>query len=179
MSKIIICGLNGSGKSTLGKALSEKINYIHKDIESYYFEDKGNYKYAKSRTKVDVTKSLEKDFENYQNIIFSACKGDYGNLNNSYDLAIYIKLDKETRLERVKQRSYKQFGNRALEGGDLYEQEMRFFEKVYKKDESEILDWFNDLKCSKIVVDGRNTVEENINSILKANKDAIWYNVKK
>lgn len=167
MSKIIICGLNGSGKTTLGKELSKNIHYLHKDIEMYYFSDKNEYKYANALTRDEVTKALEYDFEKYENIIFTACKGDYGYLNDLYDFAILIRLDKESRLKRVKQRSYNQFGNRILENGDLYEKEMKFFDIVYNKDESEITDWFENLKCPKIEIDGKNTIEENMIIILE------------
>lgn len=39
-SKIITCGCNGAGKSTLGQALAERMGYIFKDIEDYYYFEK-------------------------------------------------------------------------------------------------------------------------------------------
>ena len=166
MSRIMICGLNGSGKTTLGKELSKKINFLHKDIEEYYFNNNTDYKYNSSATKEAATKEIEKDINGFENIIFTSCTGDYGNLSDLYDLVIFIRLDKETRLKRVKQRSYKQFGDRILEKGDLFERENQFFDKVYKKDESDIIEWFNSLKCSKLEIDGLRNVEENVNIIL-------------
>lgn len=176
MSRIVICGLNGSGKTTFGKELSQKINYLHKDIEDYYFNDENNdneYKYSKPRSREDVSKDLEKDFNKYENILFTACKGDYGELSDLYDLAIFIKVDKDTRLMRIKERSYKQFGNRVLENGDLYEKEKKYWDMVYNKDESEITDWFNSLKCEKIELDGKKNIEENIAIILDKCKEFI------
>ena len=176
MSRIVICGLNGSGKTTLGKELYQRIKYLHKDIEDYYFNNDNNgneYKYNKSRSKEDVSKDLEEDFNKYENLIFTACKGDYGELSDLYDLAIFIKVDKDTRLMRIKERSYKQFGNRVLENGDLYEKEKKFWDRVYNKDESEITDWFNSLKCEKIELDGKKNIEENIAIILDKCKEFI------
>ena len=162
----MICGLNGSGKTTLGKELSKRINFLHKDIEEYYFNDDTDYKYNFSATKESVIQKIEKDINECNNIIFTSCKGDYGNLSDLYDFVIFICLDKEIRLKRVKQRSYKQFGDRILENGDLFERENHFFDKVYKKDESDIIEWFNNLKCSKLEIDGLRSVEENVNIIL-------------
>ena len=108
--RIIICGLNGSGKTTLGRELSKRINYIHKDVEDYYFSNESDYKYGHARSKEDVTKDVEKDFNKYENIIFTSCKGDYGKVSNMCDLAIYIRLDRDSRLDRVKERSYKPIG---------------------------------------------------------------------
>lgn len=166
MSKIIICGLNGSGKTTLGKKLADILKYKYIDIEDYYFVDNNNYKYGNPIAKDEVVKNIERDFMKYNNIVFASCKGDYGNLNNMYDLAIYIRLDKETRLKRVKERSYKKFGDRIFENGDLYEKENIFFDKIYKKDESEIIKWLEKLKCDKIELDGLKTVDENIKIVL-------------
>lgn len=167
MSKIMICGLNGSGKTTLGRELAKVINYIHKDIEDYYFANNNDYKYISSLTKEDVTKKLENDFNKYNNIIFTSCKGDYGNLSDKYDFVIFIHLDKETRLKRVKLRSYKQFGNRIFENGDLFEKENQFFDMVYNKEELDITKWFEKLKCNRLEIDGLKTIEENIKVILK------------
>ena len=166
MSRIMICGLNGSGKSTLGEALAERLNYIHKDIEEYYFNSGDNYKYSKSLDKESVIKNIEADFEKFDNIVFTSCKGDYGNVGNKYDLVIYIKLDKDTRLKRVKQRSYDLFGDRVLAGGDLFERENEFFDKVYKKDELDIINWVNSLKCDKLEIDGLKPTIDNVKFIV-------------
>ena len=169
MSKIVICGLNGSGKSTLGKILAKKINYFHKDIEDYYFNDDSDYKYNKNKTKdkQTVIKLIEEDFEKYNNIVFTACKGDYGIINEKYDLAIYLKVPKEERIKRVKERSYKQFQDRILPDGDLYLQEKKFWNYVKNRDENEIIEWFDKLQCEKIILDGTKTTEENANIIAK------------
>ena len=50
--------------------------------------------------------------------------------------------------------------------GDLFERENQFFDKVYKKDESEIIEWFNDLKCSKLEIDGLRTNQIDIGILL-------------
>lgn len=166
MSRIMICGLNGSGKSTLGKALAKEMNYIHKDIEDYYFVKEDSYKYDKPIDRVSVSKMVEADIEKYDNIIFTSCKGDYGSVSKLYDVVIYINVDKDTRLSRVKQRSYDLFGDRVLAGGDLFERENIFFDKVYKKDESDIINWFNNLNCNIIEIDGLKPTNENVKIIL-------------
>ena len=170
MSRIIICGLNGSGKTTLGSKLAQKINYIHKDVENYYFNNNSEYKYTQSRSKEEVSKEVENDFTQNENIIFTSCKGDYGNISNICDLSVYIRLDKNTRLNRVKERSYKQFGSRVLEGGDLHEKEAEFWNMVYNKDEATVENWFNELKCKKIIIDGTRELEEKVEIIISALK---------
>ena len=41
-----------------------------------------------------------------------------------------------------------------------------FFNKIYKKDEMEIIEWFKKLKCNKIELDGLKSIDENIKIIL-------------
>ena len=72
MSRIMICGLNGRGKTTLGKELSKKINFLHKDIEEYYFNNDTYYKYNSSATKEEVTQKINVD------IILDKLKEMYG-----------------------------------------------------------------------------------------------------
>lgn len=171
MSKIMICGLNGSGKTTLGKSLAMVLNYRHLDVEDYYFPNEDNYKYKTALTTEKVTKKIEEDFNKYNNIVFTACKGDYGNISSKYDVVIYIHLDRETRLKRVKQRSYNQFGSRIFKNGDLFEKESKFFNMVYNRDELDIINWFNKLECYKIEIDGSKSIDENIKIILMQLKD--------
>ena len=54
---ICVCGLNGSGKTTLADALAKNLNFIHMDIEQYYFTSTYN-PYASSRTKEEVERLL-------------------------------------------------------------------------------------------------------------------------
>ena len=149
----------------------------HIDIEDYYFYNGDDYKYEKPLATEEVIEKLEKDFDKYNDIIFTACKGEYGNISDTYDFAIYICVDKEIRLERVKNRSYKKFGDRILKNGDLYERENRFFNKVYEKNESEVIKWFRRLKCNKMQIDGLKSTDENVEIILSELTDKyILYN---
>ena len=49
-----------------------------------------------------------------------------------------------------------------LAGGDLYEQEERFFDYVASRDENTVKDWIRGLPCPVIRVDGTKPVTENI-----------------
>ncbi len=168
MSGIIICGLNGSGKSTLGKELARLLDYKLIDVEDYYFsKSNSNYKYNSSRTKNEVIKLILEDINKNENFVMTSVMGDYGdNIVSKYTCAIMINISKEESFERVKKRSYEQYGDRILLGGDLYDTEMHFFEKVKLKSNDNIEKWVNTLECPIIKIDGTTSISDNIKFII-------------
>ena len=84
-----------------------------------------------------------------------------------YKRQVLIDVPKDIRIERVKNRSFQKFGNRMLSGGDLYEQEKRFFDLVKSRAENMVEEWVQSLNCPIIRIDGTKSIEENINLIIK------------
>lgn len=77
-----------------------------------------------------------------------------------------IDVPKDIRLQRVKKRSFEQFGDRMLFGGDLYEREERFFRLVEAREENTVEEWVKALKCPVIRIDGTKSIDENIDCIM-------------
>ena len=64
----------------------------------------------------------------HENFILAFVKGDYGeDIYSFIRWVILLDVPKDIRRQRVKERSFQKFGNRMLSGGDLYEQEEKFF----------------------------------------------------
>ena len=172
---IIICGLNGTGKSTLGKALAEKQHFHFIDIENLYFpKTDPNYIYASPRTRKEVEKLLLNEMKTHKNFILASVKGDYGeDIYSLSQYAILLDVPKNIRLQRVKKRSFQKFGNRMLLGGDLYEQEEKFFRFVESRDENTVEEWVKSLKCPVLRIDGTQPIDENTDLIIEyiQNKD--------
>lgn len=162
--KIFVCGLNGAGKSTLGRALAADLGYQFMDIEDYYFpKTDPNYLYASPRTREEVEELLKIDVKMHKNCVLAAVKPDFSDeIQKQFDLAIYVKVPKELRLERVKQRSFNKFGSRMQPGGDLCETEQEFFRWVDERPENLVEKWLRTLTCPIIEVDGTKTIEENV-----------------
>ena len=74
-------------------------------------------------------------------------------------------------MQRVKKRSFQKFGNRMLPGGDLHEQEEKFFEFVTSRPESTVEEWIQLLSCSILRIDGTKPVEENVDFIYSESFD--------
>lgn len=170
MAGIIICGGNGSGKTTLGRELAKELQYKHMDIEDYYFID-APIPYSKSRTREEVCDLILQDIKKYNNFIISAVNGNFGDeINLKYTCAAFLDAPLELRLKRIKQRAYDKFGSRVLEGGDMYEQEQRFFNAVEKYWGEKIIktkEWLKTLSCPVIYLDGTKPIEENIEYLRK------------
>ena len=150
---IIVCGLNGAGKSTLGKALAEKLNYQFIDIEDIYFP-KDNPE--------EVKRILSNIISENNNFVLASVKGNFNkDIVSHFKYAVYIEAPKETRIKRVYERSYNKFGDRMLEGGDLYEKEKAFFDFVKSKDENTVEVWLSSISCPIIRVDGTLPIDNN------------------
>lgn len=168
---IIICGLNGSGKSTLGKALAEKLDFYFIDNEDLYFpKTNPNYVYSSPRTREKVEKLLFREIRTHEDFVFVSVKGDYGeHILPFFRYVVLIDVPKDIRTQRVRNRSFQKFGDRMLMGGDLYEQEKRFFEFVESRPENTVEEWIQSLKCPIpiIRIDGTKSIEENVDFIIE------------
>jgi len=169
MAGIVICGGNGSGKSTIAREVANILNYKLMDMDSYYFPNKdSDYKYGYSLSTEEVTELLLTDMKTHKDFIMAAVTGDYGEeINSYYTLAIVIEAPLELRLERVINRSYIEFGDRILPGGDLYEKEKEFFDMVASRPEDRVEKWLNTISCPIIRIDGTKPVIENVEHIIK------------
>lgn len=160
---IILCGLNGVGKSTLGKVLAEKLGFCFIDNEDLYFpKTDSGYMYAAPRSRAEVEALLLEEIEAHENFIFASVKGDYGEaVVSHFRYAILVGVPRELRLQRVRERSFRKFGERMLPGGDLYEKEERFFTFVKSREENTVEEWAKSLSCPVLRVDGTRPAEEN------------------
>ena len=170
---IVICGLNGAGKSTLGKALAERLHFHFIDAEDLCFpKTDPAHIYADPRTHEEIEKLLFNEIKRHENFVFASVKGDYGEaICPFFNIVVWMDVPKKIRIERVKERSFRQFGNRMLFGGDLYEQEERFFALVRSKAEDTVEKWMQSLSCPIIRMDGTKPVEENIDLVIEAMQD--------
>ena len=164
---ICICGLNGSGKTTLAASLARSLDYKHMDIEDYYFLP-SNIPYSHPRTKEEVIPLVIEDMLKNPCFVFSYIKGDMTpEINEKFDLVVYLDVPKDIRMKRIRQRAFDKFGERVLVGGDMYEQEEAFFKMVSGRDDTAIKAWLDTLSCKVIILDGTKPIENNIQIILE------------
>lgn len=167
---IQICGLNGCGKSALGKALAAEISFHYIDSERLYFDtENSTAAYAAPRSHEEVTQLLMQEICTYHNFVFASVRGNYGNeILSKYNYVIVIEVPKEIRLQRVRERSFRKFGNRMLPGGDLHEAEEAFFRMVASRGEDYIENWLQSVSCPILRIDGTKPIAESVQYILQA-----------
>ena len=138
------------------------------DIENLYFpKTNPNYIYASPRTRKEVEKLLLHEIKTHKDFILASVKGDYGeDIYSLIQYAILLDVPKNIRLQRVKKRSFQKFGKRMLSGGDLFEQEEKFFRFVESRNESTVEEWVKSLKCPVMRIDGTKSIDENTNLII-------------
>lgn len=162
---ILVCGLNGVGKSTFAKALAEELNYRFVDIEDVYFskQDNPNYPYEKSRSYDEVVSILNDVAGKEENIVLASVTGHFGDeFISRIKCAICIEVPRAIRLQRVRDRSYKLFGEKSCEGGEFYEQIKSFQAFCESRDELLVEKWLSNISCQIIRVDGTLPVDMNV-----------------
>lgn len=162
---IIVFGANGSGKTTLGRELAHILNFKHMDHEDYHFE-KAQIPYTAVRPYEDCLSLMLADMEKYRSFVLTAVTGDFGEtIPTFYDLAVYISAPLGLRMERIEQRAYKQHGERIHQGGDMYEQHLKFIHFVASRPLSRIEQWAETLTCPIIHIDGTDDWHTNATNI--------------
>ena len=161
---ILICGLNGSGKSTLGKLLADRLGYEFIDNEDLYFpKTDENYAFSAPRSTEEAIRILETRIDGNSRFVFAAVKGDYGDrLIASLDRIVLVEVPKEIRSRRVRERSFRKFGERILPGGDLHDREEAWFALTDGRPEDYTEKWLETVRCPVIRIDGTLPVEENL-----------------
>ena len=165
---ILICGLNGAGKSTLGRMLADRLGYEFIDNEELYFPGQDvSYAFTGPRSQEEVIRILEERIRRNSRFVFAAVKGDYGDLLiRSLDRIILVEVPKGIRSQRVRERSFRKFGDRILPGGDLFEKEEKWFALTDSRPEDYTERWLKTADCPVIRVDGTRPPEENVEYLL-------------
>jgi len=151
---IIVFGANASGKSTVGRELARILNFKYMRHQDYHFEET-EIPYTVERSREDCLSLLLADMEKHGSFVLSAVTGDLGGtIPQYYELAVYVSAPHELRMKRLEQRAYERHGERIREGGDMYEQHLKFVDFVASRPQSRIEQWAETLTCPIIHIDG-------------------------
>ena len=112
--KILIFGASGSGTTTLGKELEKKSDFVHLDADDFYWR-KTEEPFTEKVPLIERNEKIKIDFQKNKNVIISGSMVSWGKeWETSFDLAIFIYLDNEIRMERLKKREFQRYGEKLL-----------------------------------------------------------------
>ncbi len=162
---IIITGLNSCGKSTVCKLLAKKLHYYSMDVEDYYFID-SDIPYSKFHTYEQTKDLMLNDIEKYNHFVLATVHCDWGKeISSMCKLAVVLKAPRDIRMERIKKREYEKFGDRVLQGGDLYESQQKFHNKVLERGEEQIVKQMGFITCPVLEIDATLPLYDIVNTI--------------
>ena len=172
-SGIIIIGPSGSGKTTLGKIAARKLGYPYFDVDDYIWKQNTDSPYTQMYTRDEKISRLSNDIAPYEHFVMAgSMSSSHYAFDEMFEMMVLLYVSPDIRIERVHKRAIERFGERVLEGGDMYEAHMRFLNdnRRYEEDGSpnmrEQKEWMENMSCVKIELDGAAELEKNADIIV-------------
>lgn len=114
------------------------------------------------------------DIIKHNNYVLATVNCDWGDeIISTYKFAVVLKAPLNIRMERIKKREYEKFGNRVLKGGDLYESQQKFHDKVLLRTEAHIEKQMQFIECPVLELDAtlpiNNIVDVIYNNYIRIN----------
>lgn len=176
--KLLIMGASGSGTTTLAKELSAVTDFTHLDVDDYYWKST-NPPFQEKVEMAVRTKNLQTDFEKYKNVIVSGSLVSWGTYwQTAFDLVVFVTLDKEIRIERLKQRELERYGDTLQTDAIMQERSQAFLAWATRYDDFKFTgrsikihrDWLASLSCKIVEIDSAVSLEKNTNNLLQSFK---------
>jgi hypothetical protein len=107
---ILVTGASGSGTSTLGAVLAAALGVAHLEADDYYWHPTVPL-FINKRDRSERLSSLVADLQAKQNAVLAGSVVDWGHeVENAFDLIVFLYVDAEVRVERLKRREIERFG---------------------------------------------------------------------
>ena len=123
--RIYISGASGSGVSTLGAALAVKLQVPHVDVDDYYWYPT-DPPFVHSRPPADRVNLLSSRLAEGSWIVSGAMDGWGDEVFQRAELVVFIETPTAVRIERLKARELRSYGDRVLPGGDMHANHQAF-----------------------------------------------------
>jgi adenylate kinase family enzyme len=119
--RIHIFGASGSGSTTIASEIAANMGYTHFDADDYFWE-KTEIPFTRERDAEERLRLLQADMDDHETWILSGSVTGWGEreLTPRFDLVVFVYVPQEERIERLKHREKKRYGDRILPGGDLH-----------------------------------------------------------
>jgi adenylate kinase family enzyme len=108
--RIHITGASGSGTTTLGQALAARLHFAFFDADDYFWKPT-EVPYTEKRSREEGLTMLLHDLEvNPRHVLSGSICGWGRELEASFELVVFLVIDKEVRMKRLIDRETRRFG---------------------------------------------------------------------
>ena len=168
MKIVHIFGSSGSGTTTLARAICERFGFKMIDIDDVFWE-RTDPPFTVKRPEEERIQMIESILKTHESVVMSGAFVGWGDVFiPRLDLAVYLHMPLEVRIERVMHREAKRFGQRVMAGGDLYQQHLDFLEWIKEYDDGDEMtrskkqhtSWMLKLPCPVIKIESVKTIDE-------------------
>ncbi|PAA22360.1 adenylate kinase [Pseudomonas fragi] len=125
IKRVYISGASGSGVSTLGAALAAKLQVPHVDVDDYYWYPT-DPPFVNARPPAERVDLLISRLAAGPWVVSGAMDGWGDEVIQRADLVIFIETPTSVRIERLKDRELRSYGDRVLPGGDMHANHLAF-----------------------------------------------------
>ncbi len=176
---IMIMGSSGAGKTTLGKLLANELGYTFVDIDEYIWRKDTEIPFSLMYSKDEKISRLQEAISNCEHFVMAGSMNSFHEYFDPYfELVVHLHTDAKIRVKRVHERELGWFGERVLEGGDMYEDHKKMLNDIAGYDYGtggctlqQHENWIKALNCKVIRLDGSDTLEKNLSRIIDAYKE--------
>ncbi|MBE5877345.1 MAG: AAA family ATPase [Lachnospiraceae bacterium] len=172
---IMIMGSSGAGKTTLGKLVAKELGYTFVDIDEYIWRKDTELPFSVMYSKAEKISRLMEAISNCEHFVMAGSMDSFHeHFDQFFELVVHLHADAQIRVKRVHERELNWFGERILEGGDMYEEHQKFLNGIAGYDfgfggctlqQHEM--WMKSLKCRVIQLDGADILEKNLKNIIE------------
>jgi uridine kinase len=162
--RLLITGASGSGTTTLGKAVADLLGWTHLDTDDYYWLPT-QPPYTCSREPVERLRLIGERLETTENAVVSgSVMGWDDELEDSFDLIVFLYLDTAIRIERLRAREERELGAadpEFLEWAAGYDTGPPYGRSLAKHTA-----WLSKRSCPVLRLEGDLTVDERCTRVL-------------
>ncbi|MFD2562103.1 AAA family ATPase [Aquimarina rubra] len=172
--KVLIFGASGSGTTTLAKEIEKNTDFVHLDVDDYYWK-KTEPPFQEKIPLTERNKYLKADFQKYKNVIISGSMVSWGKeWETIFDLAIFIHLDNEERMHRLYQREKQRYGEKLYTDQKIQQTSKAFLDWANEYENPDFegrslkihMNWMESLDCKVLRINGKMILKNKTEKVL-------------
>lgn len=174
--KIILFGGSGSGTTTLATSLAKQLNWVHLDVDDFYWM-KTTIPFQTKLPKEVRKKQLKAAFEAQEHVIVSGSLISWGDYwKSAFDLGVFLRLAPAIRMERLRMREIERYGKQLEKNSEIKKKSETFLAWAKQYDDPSFegrsisyhKKWIASLACPCLEIEEDLTNLERVKLVLRA-----------